>query len=60
MGSEECANIGTISKDARIGILSKTGGDAKKMFTDKVVPISNNYPFFLNPFKMVWISQKQN
>ena len=30
MGSEECANIGTISKDARIGILSKTGADAKK------------------------------
>ena len=49
MGSEECANIGTISKDARIGILSKTGSDAKKMFTDKVVPISNNYPFFFKP-----------
>lgn len=49
MGSEECANIGTISKDARIGILSKTGADAKKMFTDKVVPISNNYPFFFKP-----------
>ena len=49
MGSEECANIGTITKDARIGILSKTGADAKKMFTDKVVPISNNYPFFFKP-----------
>ena len=49
MGSEDCANIGTISKDARIGILSKTGSDAKKMFTDKVVPISNNYPFFFKP-----------
>jgi len=49
MGSEECANIATISKDARIGILSKTGADAKKMFTDKVVPISNNYPFFFKP-----------
>ena len=49
MGSEECANIGTISKDSRIGILSKTGADAKKMFTDKVVPISNNYPFFFKP-----------
>ena len=46
MGSEECANIATISKDSRIGILSKTGGDAKKMFTDKVVPIANNYPSF--------------
>ena len=30
MGSEECANIATISKDSRIGILSKTGADAKK------------------------------
>jgi hypothetical protein len=49
MGSEECANIGTITKDSRIGILSKTGADAKKMFTDKVVPISNNYPFFFKP-----------
>ena len=49
MGSEECANIGTISKDSRIGILSKTGSDAKKMFTDKVVPITLNYPFFFKP-----------
>jgi len=51
MGSEECANIGTISKDSRIGILSKTGADAKKMFTDKVVPITNNYPFFFKPIQ---------
>jgi hypothetical protein len=49
MASEECANLGTITKNARIGILSKTGADAKKMFTDKVVPISNNYPFFFKP-----------
>ena len=49
MASEECANIGTISKNSRIGILSKTGPDAKKMFTDKVVPIVRNYPFFFKP-----------
>ena len=49
MASEVASNIGTISKDARIGILSKTGSDAKKMFTDKVVPIVNNYPFFFKP-----------
>ena len=49
MASEEASNIGTISKDSRIGILSKTGTDAKKMFTDKVVPIVNNYPFFFKP-----------
>ena len=51
MSCEECANTGTISKDARIGILSKTGSDAKKMFTDKVVPITNNYPFFFKPIQ---------
>jgi len=49
MASEECVNIATITKDSRIGILSKSGSDAKKMFTDKVVPISNNYPFFFKP-----------
>lgn len=49
MSSSECVNTGTLAKDARIGILSKTGGDAKKMFTDKVVPISSNYPFFFRP-----------
>ena len=31
--------------------LSKTGADAKKMFTDKVVPISINYPFFFKPIQ---------
>ena len=49
MASCEGVNTGTITKDARIGILSKTGSDAKKMFTDKIVPISNNYPFFFKP-----------
>lgn len=49
MSSSEAVNIGTLAKDARIGIQSKTGSDAKKMFTDKVVPISNNYPFFFKP-----------
>jgi len=51
MGSEECVNLATLAKDARVGILSKTGSDAKKMFTDKVVPISNNYPFFFKPIQ---------
>ena len=49
MASEECANVATISKNSRIGILSKSGSDAKKMFTDKVVPIVRNYPFFFKP-----------
>ena len=51
MGSCEAVNTATISKDARVGVLSKTGSDAKKMFTDKVVPISNNYPFFFKPIQ---------
>ena len=51
MASCEGVNTGTITKDARIGILSKSGADAKKMFTDKIVPISNNYPFFFKPIQ---------
>ena len=51
MASGECVNMATISTDARFGILSKTGPDAKKMFTDKVVPISVNYPFFFKPIQ---------
>jgi hypothetical protein len=49
MASSECVNIGTLARDARIGILSKTGADAKKMFTDKVVPINSKLPFFFRP-----------
>ena len=49
MASSECVNIGTITRDARLGVLSKTGGDAKKMFTDKVVPINTRLPFFFKP-----------
>ena len=51
MGSSESVNIATITKNARIGICSKTGSDAKTMFTDKVVPISSNYPFFFKPIQ---------
>ena len=51
MSSAEAVNLATISSDARYGILSKTGADAKKMFTDKVVPISVNYPFFFKPIQ---------
>ena len=49
MSSSECVNVGTITRDARVGILSKTGSDAKKMFTDKVVPINSRLPFFFKP-----------
>ena len=51
MASGECVNMATISSDSRFGILSKSGPDAKKMFTDKVVPISVNYPFFFKPIQ---------
>ena len=51
MGSSECVNVGTLAKDSRVGILSKTGSDAKKMFTDKVVPISSRLPFFFKPIQ---------
>jgi len=51
MASGEIVNLATISSDSRYGILSKSGGDAKKMFTDKVVPISVNYPFFFKPIQ---------
>jgi hypothetical protein len=51
MASGEVVNLATISRDSRYGILSKSGGDAKKMFTDKVVPISVNYPFFFRPIQ---------
>jgi len=51
MASGEMVNQATISSDARFGILSKSGADAKKMFTDKVVPISVNYPFFFKPIQ---------
>jgi hypothetical protein len=51
MSSAELVNQATISSDARFGILSKAGADAKTMFTDKVVPISLNYPFFFKPIQ---------
>ena len=51
MASSETVNQATISSDSRYGILSKSGADAKKMFTDKVVPISVNYPFFFKPIQ---------
>jgi hypothetical protein len=51
MASGETVNQATISTDSRFGVLSKSGQDAKKMFTDKIVPISVNYPFFFKPIQ---------
>jgi len=49
MEASECVNIGSMSRKARVGILSKTGTDAKDMFTGKVVPINSGLPFFFKP-----------
>lgn len=49
MGSSELVDTATLAGDAMLGILSKTGPDAKSMFTNKVVPINSNYPFFFKP-----------
>ena len=51
MGASESVNIATSAKDSRVGMLSKTGADAKKLFTDKVVPISRNLPFYFKPLQ---------
>lgn len=51
MADAETVNTGTNIHNGRVGILSKTGPDAKKMFTDKVVPTFRNYPFFFKPIQ---------
>lgn len=51
MASSEIVDSGTTMSESNLGILSKTGPDAKKMFTGKVVPIANNYPFFFKPIQ---------
>lgn len=49
MSSGEAINISTLANDSHIGLLSKTGNDAKSMFMNKVVPINTNLPFFFKP-----------
>ena len=51
MASAETVHQATQSRDSRFGILSKTGADAKKLFTDKVVPLSSALPFFFKPIQ---------
>jgi hypothetical protein len=60
MASSETVNVATISRDSRFGILSKSGSDAKKMFTDKVVLYHQITHSFLSLYKMEWTNQKQN
>jgi hypothetical protein len=51
MASSEIVNQATQTYDSNFGLLSKTGADAKIMFTDKVVRIYRNYPFFFQPIQ---------
>jgi hypothetical protein len=51
MFAAETVNVGTSAENARLGIVSKTGPDASKMFTGKVVPIFRKYPFFFKPIQ---------
>ena len=51
MASSETVHQATQTRDSRFGILSKTGADAKKLFTDKVVPCSLALPFFFKPIQ---------
>ena len=51
MAASESVNVATKTKNAHIGILSKTGADAKQMFTEKVVGCSNKLPFFFKPLQ---------
>ena len=49
MGAGESINIGTLTKESHVGMMSKTGKDSKSLFTDKVVPMNSNLPFFFKP-----------
>jgi len=60
MASGETVNLATISSDARYGVLSKSGADAKKCLPIKLFQFQSTTPFSSNLFKMVWIGQKQN
>ena len=51
MAASETVHQATQTRDSRFGILSKTGADAKKLFTDKVVPCSSALPFFFRPIQ---------
>ena len=51
MAASECVNLASMSKNSHIGILSKTGADAKQLFTEKVVGCSNKLPFFFKPLQ---------
>lgn len=50
MGASELTNRGTLLKKSLLGVLSKTGKDAKNFFK-RVVRIDSDYPFFFQPIR---------
>ena len=51
MAASMSVNTASKTKRSHIGILSKTGADAKQLFTEKVVGCSNKLPFFFKPLQ---------
>lgn len=51
MASGDLLEAATLARDSHLGILSKTGPDAKKLFTGKLVPMNRNLPFFFSPIQ---------
>ena len=51
MAASMAVNTASKTKRSHIGILSKTGADAKQLFTEKVVGCSNKLPFYFKPLQ---------
>lgn len=49
--SNTAAEAGTRVKDSHIGIVSKTGDDARDVVFSKTVRVFRNYPFFFKPMQ---------
>ena len=51
MAASESVHIASMTRNAHIGILSKTATDAKQLFTEKVVGCSKELPFYFRPLQ---------
>ncbi len=51
MAAAETVHQATQTRNSSFGILSKSGADAKELFTNKVVSQSVNLPFFFRPIQ---------
>ena len=51
MAASMAVNTASKTRRSHIGILSKTGADAKQLFTEKVVGCSNKLPFYFKPLQ---------